>query len=74
MQACIESNGPRTRADETMARVTKMEHYKFSLASGEHFFPNFFISFVLPASLYCEEYVFICTPLTAYRLYMNYRC
>ena len=34
----------------------------------------FFISFVRPTSLCCEEYMYIYTYLTAYRLYMNYRC
>ena len=33
-----------------------------------------FISIVRPASLYCEEYVYIDTYLTAYRLHLNYRC
>jgi len=36
----------------------------------------FCVSVARPASLYCEEYVHIYTYtyLTAYRLYMNYRC
>jgi len=36
--------------------------------------PIFSISFALPASLYCEDSVYIYPYLTAYRLYMNYRC
>ena len=36
--------------------------------------PNFFISFARPASLYCDEYVYIFMYLTAWRLYMNCLC
>ena len=36
--------------------------------------PNIFISFALPVSLNCEQYVYIYTYPTAYRLYMNYSC
>ena len=35
--------------------------------------PFFLISFTLPASLYCEEYVHIYTYLTGLILYMNCR-
>jgi hypothetical protein len=47
---------------------------KTSLARGIHRCPIFFISFARPASLCCDEYVYIYTYLTACRLYMNYRC
>jgi hypothetical protein len=36
--------------------------------------PILFISFARPASLYCEEYVYIYIYMTPYRLHMNYRC
>jgi hypothetical protein len=47
---------------------------KISLSRGIHCCPNFFISFARPASLHCEESVYIYTYTTAYRLYMNCRC
>jgi hypothetical protein len=81
-----------------MAYVPRKARGITSLARGIHSFPNFFISFARPNSLYREEYVCMCmytythththththiyiyiyihthTHLTAYRLYMNYRC
>ena len=50
---------------------------KNSMPRGIHcclFFIIVIVSFDQPASLYCEEYVYIYTCLTAYKLqYMNYR-
>ena len=37
-------------------------------------FPIISISFDRPTSLYFEQYVYMYTHLTPYRLYMNYRC
>jgi hypothetical protein len=34
----------------------------------------FFTPFPRPASVYCEEYVYIYAYLTAYRMYKNYHC
>ena len=60
---------------EPLTRVSEMARWKISLARGIPCCPNFFlISFVRPTSLCCEEYMYIYTYLTAYRLYMNYRC
>ena len=46
---------PYTRADEPMARVSKMALGKISLARSIQA-PGF-LSFTRPSSLYCEEYV-----------------
>ena len=56
---------PYTRADKPIARVSKLSRGKISLARDIHFSPKSFISFAQPASLYCEEYVYIHTYLTA---------
>jgi len=54
-----------------MARVPQTACGKISLARGIHFYTNFvLISFVRPASLHCEEYVYTYTNLTAQRLYV----
>jgi hypothetical protein len=45
-------------AEEPMARVPKTAHSKFSLTHGIHCSPKYFISFVQPASPYCEEYLY----------------
>ena len=60
-----------------MARITKMQSDKFFLASGDRFCPKslFILSYqrlYIVKSIYI--YIYICKPLTAYRLYMNYRC
>ena len=44
------------------------------LGTRDSLLPQFFISFARPASLHCEERVYIYKYLTAYRMYMNYRC
>jgi len=56
------------RADEPAAGVPKTARGKISLARGIQCCPNFYISFTRPASLYCEEYVYIYTYLTIYEL------
>ena len=48
------------RADEPMKSVSKMASENISSARGIHFCPNYFISFVWPASLKCEEHVYVC--------------
>ena len=65
-----------TQGCRTMALVSKMAEGMISLASGIHCCPSFYYSFAPPASLCCKQYshVYINTYLTAYRLYMNYRC
>ena len=45
------------RAAESVARVSKMASENISFAGGVHCCPNIF--FFRPASLYCEEYVYI---------------
>jgi hypothetical protein len=55
-----------SRADETLTRVRKMARRKTSLPRGIHSCPIFFfISYAPLASQYCEDYVYICTYLTA---------
>ena len=54
-----------------MACAPKMAHGKISLACSIHCCSKFFISFAQPASLYCEEYVYIHIPYfieTVYKL------
>ena len=54
-----------------MARVLRMTRGKTSLAREIHCCFHFFC----PTSIiYCAEHVYTYTRLTAYRLYMNYRC
>jgi hypothetical protein len=47
-----------------------------SLARGIHCCPNLYVFLLSDRRpyTYCGEYVHIYTPLTAYRLHMNYRC
>ena len=63
-----------SRAGEPTARVPKISPEKTSLVSDLHCWPNISISFAPRPSLYCAQYVYIHTYLTAQRLYMNYRC
>jgi hypothetical protein len=58
-----------------MARVPKMAGRKFPSAHGIHWITNIFLTtFARPASLYCEEYVYVYIHayLIAYRLFMLY--
>jgi hypothetical protein len=54
-----------------MARVSKIARGKISMARGIHCCSNFFISFVRPASVRCEEHVYMYTYPNAYRLYVK---
>jgi len=56
-----------------MARITKMAREKICLTGCTHCCPNFLISLTRPASLYCEEYVYIHTSDCLQCTYTNYR-
>jgi hypothetical protein len=58
--------------DKPMARVPQLASGKFSYSLGIHCCPNFFFARLM--SLYSEEYVYIYTYVTPYRLYINYLC
>jgi hypothetical protein len=49
---------PQFRADQPMASLSKMTGWKISLDNGIHCYPNIFISFAPPPSLYCAQYVY----------------
>jgi hypothetical protein len=54
-----------TRADEIMARVSKMAGGKIYLAFVVQCYPTIFISCARPTPVYCDEHVYIFTYLTA---------